>query len=173
MKILGIDPGLASIGVALIDWAPHGKSTVLALKTITTPPGPTQPRVEQVVAELDPYFENVEAAALEEQERAWQGKQQRKQTNSKATLARVGEGSIRTLAAKRKVPVIELLPARTRASLGLAGNCDKQLLLTAIKGLYRIQGKHSSHALDALALAHAAGARWSILRQRPGALTPR
>lgn len=173
MRIVGIDPGLANIGVAVIDWAPQGRSLIVALETITTPPGLTQPRVEQLVAELGPLLVGAECVGIEEQEGAWQGHQQRKSANSKSTLARVGEGTARTMAAERRIPVLELLPSRTRSSLGLAGNCKKELVLTAVRGLYRVQGRHSGHALDALALAHATGARWSVLRQRPDALQPR
>lgn len=173
MLILGIDPGLANIGLALLEWSPQGRSQIIALETVTTPPGQTQPRIETIVARFTPLFVGVECMGIEEQERAWQGHQKKGKTSSKSVLARVGEGCARTMAVERRIPVIELLPSRTRTSLGLAGNAEKALVLSAVKGLFRVQGRHSSHALDALAIAHATGARWSILRQRPGALLPR
>jgi Holliday junction resolvasome RuvABC endonuclease subunit len=168
-----VDPGLANIGVGVLDWAPQGRSTVVALATITTDPGLTQPRVELIVSELAPHFVGAECVGIESQERAWQGKQQRGKSNAKSTLARVGEGVIRAMAAERGLPVIELEPQQTRASLGLPGNCDKARVLLVVKRLYKITQRVSGHAVDALGIAHGIGPRWSVLRGRPGALQPR
>src|SRR5438309_4589616 len=62
--LLGIDPGLASTGWALID----GDHRVVACGTFRTPPGPAAPRLLRIVRELHHVLmaHPITEAALEE-----------------------------------------------------------------------------------------------------------
>jgi Holliday junction resolvasome RuvABC endonuclease subunit len=108
--------------------------------------------------------DHCELMVLENQERAWQGRQQAGETNAKATLARVGEGIARGFASQFEMEVLELEPSEIRAAFGLPRRSTKEQLATlALRRLRFPPADGSNHAKDALAAAIAGGARYSVL----------
>ncbi|MFZ5896421.1 MAG: crossover junction endodeoxyribonuclease RuvC [Myxococcota bacterium] len=161
MLVLGTDPGLAALGFGSIHWEPNEVVPVQVGTIRTDSKLPLQERIRKHVGVLSSV--DSEVIGIENQERAWAGMQVLGRTSADAVKVRVVEGVIRTLAVFRAVPLIEVTPAQIRSALGLPAGATKQqvraMVMRRIKGLPLM----SEHATDAVAIALATGARWSVL----------
>jgi Holliday junction resolvasome RuvABC endonuclease subunit len=169
IRAVGCDPGLASFAVGVLDWDKRERFYVAAI-TVNTKPGPTQPRSTQLSLGMDKLPTGIVVAGVENQEKAWAGAQRTGKTNSKATLARVGEGQFRERAHVHRWPLIEVTPEEMRASLALPRGAEKadmhRVLRRVVRGIPE-PGEISVHALDALVVAFCVGQRWTVLRNLP------
>jgi crossover junction endodeoxyribonuclease RuvC len=156
--LLGIDPGLANTGWAVIDSASH----IVAAGTIRTRPGSTAPRLQQIVTELRTVVDAspVGEAALEE---LFMGRN----ATSVIGVAQA-RGAILAALAAAGVPVFEYKPAQVKVVLTGYGKADKQQLARVVALQATGGGTMDNHATDAaaIALCHARSRRLRTLTGR-------
>jgi crossover junction endodeoxyribonuclease RuvC len=156
--LLGVDPGLASTGWALLDQ----ESQVAACGTIRTAPGPAAPRLLQIVTELREVLGSrfVAEAALEE---LFMGR------NATSALGVAqARGAVLTALAAAGIAIFEYKPAQVKAALtgyGMAGKAQMARMLALQVGL---DTRIDDHATDAIAIAicHARGRRLKLVTGR-------
>jgi crossover junction endodeoxyribonuclease RuvC len=156
--LLGIDPGLAATGWALLD--PDSKVT--GCGTIRTAPGPAAPRLLQIVTEMQAVLAagTVGEAALEE---LFMGRN----ATSALGVAQARGAVLAALAAAR-IAVFEYKPAQVKAALtgyGMAGKAQMARMLALQVGLTRGADEHATDAI-AIALCHARGRRLKLMTMR-------
>jgi crossover junction endodeoxyribonuclease RuvC len=156
--LLGVDPGLASTGWALLGL----DSRVTACGTIRTAPGPAAPRLLQIVTELREVLASsaVAEAALEE---LFMGRN----ATSALGVAQARGAVLMTLAAAG-IAIFEYKPAQVKAALtgyGMAGKAQMARMLALQVGL---DARVDDHATDAIAIAlcHARGRRLKLVTRR-------
>lgn len=156
--LLGIDPGLAATGWALLD--PDSKVT--GCGTIRTQPGPAAPRLLQIVTQMRAVIaaQPVGEAALEE---LFMGRN----ATSALGVAQARGAVLATLAAAG-VAVFEYKPAQVKAALtgyGMAGKAQMARMLALQVGLGEKTDEHATDAI-AIALCHARGRRLKLMTAR-------
>ena len=156
--LLGIDPGLASTGYALLS----GDNQVLACGTIKTAPGPTGPRLHQIVTEVASVLASYEIreAAMEE---LFVGRN----TTSVIGVAQARGAILATLEA-RGIPTFEYKPAQVKAVLTGYGMASKAQIARMLALQVASAGKMDDHAADAIAIAvcHARSGKLRIAAQQ-------
>lgn len=163
--VLGVDPGLASLGWCWLDWSPTDRH-VRDMGTIrTSPRAPLQERLQQIYDVLrDATGFKFDVLGIEEQHGAWVGKQQREKMGASAVTHRVAEGVVRTLPMVAGAPLVEVTPMQIRAALALPRGASKEqmraMVLRICTGLPK---RLSQHAADSAAIALTTGARWSVM----------
>jgi crossover junction endodeoxyribonuclease RuvC len=156
--LLGVDPGLASTGWALLDQ----ESQVAACGTIRTAPGPAAPRLLQIVTELRGVLgsRSVAEAALEE---LFMGR------NATSALGVAqARGAVLTALAAAGIAIFEYKPAQVKAALtgyGMAGKAQMARMLSLQVGLDTRIDDHATDAI-AIALCHARGRRLKLVTGR-------
>jgi crossover junction endodeoxyribonuclease RuvC len=153
--LLGIDPGLANTGWALIDT----RTRVVACGTLRTAPGPTAPRLHQIATEVDRILVRhpVGEAALEE---LFMGR-----NATSAVAVAQARGAILAALAAAGVHVHEYKPSQVKAVLTGYGKADKhQMARVVITQATALPGM-DDHAIDAAAIAicHARSRRLRLL----------
>jgi crossover junction endodeoxyribonuclease RuvC len=153
--LLGIDPGLANTGWALID----SRSRVVDCGTVRTAPGPTAPRLHRIVSELDRVLSGhpVGEAALEE---LFMGR-----NATSAVAVAQARGAILAMLAAAGVPVHEYKPSQVKAVLTGYGKADKQQMTRVVAMQTNAPAGMDDHAIDAAAIAicHVRSRRLRIL----------
>lgn len=164
----GGDLGLASFGFGAIDMR---DKRVIECVTFRSEPGPTQPRIRALRLWLRARFCDV--MTFEDQEGAYTKRLSQKKTNSKSTLARVGEGVGRAWADEIGAETLDITPGQLRAGLALPPNATKQDVRRRVCAILKgVPEGASEHAVDALALAYVGGKIWiheNALRRRRSA----
>jgi crossover junction endodeoxyribonuclease RuvC len=156
--LLGVDPGLASTGWALLDQ----ESQVAACGTIRTAPGPAAPRLLQIVTELRAVLgtRSVAEAALEE---LFMGR------NATSALGVAqARGAVLTALAAAGIAIFEYKPAQVKAALtgyGMAGKAQMARMLALQVGVDTHVDDHATDAI-AIALCHARGRRLKLVTGR-------
>ncbi len=148
MKVLGIDPGLATVGLGLV--ALDGKSPLRAVEwlTIESDPGPLPLRLEELARDLREYLEetNPDAAVIEKLYF---------QTNVKTAIdVAQARGVLLLTVQERGIPILEPNPLELKLAVTGDGRADKRqvrdmLMLT----LKLTEPPTPDDAADALALA--------------------
>jgi crossover junction endodeoxyribonuclease RuvC len=147
--LLGIDPGLANTGWALLG----GSGELVACATVTTKPGPAAPRLLRIASAIAEVVRahQVAEAALEE---LFLGR-----NATSAIGVAQARGAILAALAAAGVPVFEYTPAQVKATItgyGMAGKrqVGRMLALQGVRG-----PAMDDHAADAVAIAlcHARG----------------
>jgi crossover junction endodeoxyribonuclease RuvC len=153
--LLGIDPGLANTGWALID----EQSRVVGCGTIKTSPGPTGPRLLHIVGELQRVLaaHRVCEAALEE---LFMGR-----NATSAVAVAQARGAILAALAAAGVPVHEYKPAQVKAVLTGYGKAGKEQMQRMVDVQVGSHARMDDHAADAaaIALCHARSRRLRLL----------
>lgn len=148
MRILGIDPGYATIGFGLLE-AEHGQYRMLNYGAITTPAGIPFPRrleilfddMTQLLAEMQP-----EALSVEE---LFFGRN----ITTGIDVAH-GRGVILLAAQKAHVPIYEYTPMQVKQAVVGYGKATKLQVMDMTKRLLHLQSTpRPDDAADALALA--------------------
>jgi crossover junction endodeoxyribonuclease RuvC len=159
---LGVDPGLAHTGWALID----ANGDVVTCGTVVTSPGPVGPRLVSIVTALREVLaaHPVAEAALEE---LFLGR-----NATSAIAVAQARGAVLTVLAGAGVPTYEYKPAQVKSTVtgyGMAGKRQMARML-ALQGISR--PGMDDHAADAVAIAlcHARSRR---LRAAPASRPPR
>lgn len=151
MKILGIDPGTATTGFAVIEKTPTGL-VVLDYGVITTPPRLSLPeRLIELSADLQEILETYQPdlAAVES---LFFFKNQ-------TTVFPVAQarGVIIYTIAREKIPIVELTPLQVKQSITGYGQADKKQVQKMVKQIFALEKiPQPDDAADALAIAFAA-----------------
>ena len=160
MRILGIDPGLATIGWGVIDTT-GVKHKAIAYGAIITPAGtPTEKRLAQIFAELEAIIKKYQPEVMAVEELFFN-------TNI-TTGIRVAEarGVIITQAHSLGVKIAEYTPLQVKQSIVGYGRAEKSQVITMVQTFLNIKEKiRPDDAADALAIAichaHAGSSRIS------------
>ncbi|HEY4865384.1 MAG TPA: crossover junction endodeoxyribonuclease RuvC [Candidatus Dormibacteraeota bacterium] len=149
--LLGVDPGLAATGWALLD----GGSRVAGCGTIRTSPGPAAPRLLEIVTQIKRVLESetIGEAALEE---LFMGR------NSTSALGVAqARGAVLTALAEAGIAIFEYKPAQVKAALTGYGMAGKTQMARMLALQVELTVRVDEHAADAIAIAlcHARGRR--------------
>src|SRR2546422_5337737 len=152
--ILGIDPGLAGTGFALLS----GSDLVLACSTLTTGPGRDGTRLLAITRHLRGLLaDNPPAeASLEE---LFMGR-----NATSAIGVAQARGAILAVLEECGVPVFEYKSSQVKMVLTGYGNADKAQIARMLGAQVKVpDGKVDAHAMDAIAIAvcHARSRRMS------------
>ena len=142
--ILGIDPGLAGTGFALLS----GSSLVLSCSTLVTSPGRDGVRLLAITKHLrDLLAANPPSeASLEE---LFIGRN----TSSAIGVAQA-RGAILAVLEECGVPVFEYKPSQVKMVLTGYGNADKAQIARMLGAQVKVpEGRVDAHAMDAIAIA--------------------
>ncbi|MDQ6772565.1 MAG: crossover junction endodeoxyribonuclease RuvC [Candidatus Dormibacteraeota bacterium] len=141
--LLGIDPGLARTGWALLD----NQDQVLDCGTVATAPGPSGPRLLRIAGHVRDLVGRhpVAEAALEE---LFLGR-----NATSAIGVAEARGAVLLVLAESGVPVFHYKPAQVKSALtgyGVAGKAQMERMLGQ---QVRLPGPVDDHAADAIAIA--------------------
>ena len=152
--ILGIDPGLAGTGFALLS----GSNLVLSCSTLVTSPGRDGARLLAITKHLRELLaaNPPSEASLEE---LFMGRN----TSSAIGVAQA-RGAILAVLEECGVPVFEYKPSQVKMVLTGYGNADKAQIARMLGAQVKVpEGRVDAHAMDAIAIAvcHARSRRLS------------
>ncbi len=148
MLVLGIDPGIAITGIALVQ-EEKGKVSLLFHKSLTTPASLKTPeRLKHIYSQLVKLVKLVqpEVAALENLFF---------NTNAKTALI-VGQarGVVQLALAQNNIPIIEYTPLQVKMALTGYGRADKNQIQQMVKTILRLpQILKPDDVADAAAIA--------------------
>jgi Holliday junction resolvasome RuvABC endonuclease subunit len=163
LTVLGIDPGLAACGAAILRWPAwpslsyERRPIVVHTHTIYTRPSePLAERFRALCVALRALgSRSIDLVACEEQSGAYAGARKRGQTNDDALYVREVVGALRMLSTELGVPFYSITPLETRTAVGLGASASKQELRERLERI--LDAKLSSlHVSDAAAVAVAA-----------------
>ena len=148
MVILGIDPGVATIGFGIIR-AERGKNTLIQYGVITTPPGiPLSERLVQIYNDMEQLIDTFKPDEMAVEELFFS-----KNITTGIAVAH-GRGVILLAAEKLGVPVFEYTPMQVKQSVVGYGKAEKkQVMLMTQRLLNMKEIPRPDDAADALALA--------------------
>ena len=148
MVILGIDPGVATIGFGLIR-AERGKNTLLQYGVITTPPGiPLSERLLQISNDMERLIETFRPDEMAVEELFFS-----KNITTGIAVAH-GRGVILLAAEKLGFPVFEYTPMQVKQSVVGYGKAEKKQVMLMTQRLLNMKDiPKPDDAADALAIA--------------------
>ena len=152
--ILGIDPGLAGTGFALLS----GSNLVLSCSTLVTKPGHDGARLLAITKHLRELLAEhpPSEASLEE---LFMGR-----NATSAVAVAQARGAILAVLEERGVPVFEYKPSQVKVILTGYGNADKAQIARMLAAQIKVpEGRLDDHARDAIAIAvcHARSRRFT------------
>jgi crossover junction endodeoxyribonuclease RuvC len=142
--ILGIDPGLAGTGFALLS----GSDLVLSCSTLSTSPGRDGPRLLAITRHLRGLLAShpPSEASLEE---LFMGR-----NATSAIGVAQARGAILAVLEECGVPVFEYKPSQVKMVLTGYGNADKAQIARMLSAQIKVpEGRVDAHAMDAIAIA--------------------
>ena len=148
MIILGIDPGVATIGFGVIE-ASRQKNTLIQYGTITTPPGiPLSSRLLQISNDMEELIHTFHPDEMAIEELFFN-------TNITTGIAVAhGRGVILLSAEKLGVPIFEYTPMQVKQAVVGFGKAEKkQVMLMTQRLLHMKKLPRPDDAADALAIA--------------------
>ena len=148
MVILGIDPGVATIGFGVIN-AERQKNTLIQYGTITTPAGiPLASRLLQISNDMEELIHLFQPDEMAIEELFFS-------TNITTGISVAhGRGVILLAAEKLGVPIFEYTPIQVKQAVAGYGKADKkQVMLMTQRLLHMNRIPRPDDAADALALA--------------------
>ena len=148
MVILGIDPGVATIGFGVIN-AERQKNTLIQYGTITTPAGiPLASRLLQISNDMEELIHLFQPDEMAIEELFFS-------TNITTGISVAhGRGVILLAAEKQGVPVFENTPIQVKQAVAGYGKADKkQVMLMTQRLLHMNRLPRPDDAADALAIA--------------------
>lgn len=148
MRILGIDPGIATIGFGLVE-ADRGKATMVTYGVITTPAGvPLSKRLYQISNDMEVLIGQLRPDVISVEELFF--------NNNITTGIAVAHGrGVILLAAERcGVPLYEYTPSQVKMSVVGYGKAEKRQVMDMVRRLLNLKAvPRPDDAADALALA--------------------
>jgi len=148
VRILGIDPGVATIGFGIID-ADRQKNTLIRYGVISTPAGlPLSHRLRQIYADMQELIETFRPDEVAVEELFF--------TNNVTTGISVahGRGVILLAAEQLGIPIFEYTPMQVKQAVAGYGKAEKkQVMLMTQRLLNMTQIPRPDDAADALAIA--------------------
>ena len=162
MRILGIDPGYATIGFGLIE-AERWNARMLSYGAITTPAGlPLSRRLYQISCDAEELIGRLQPDAISIEELFFN-------TNITTGIAVAhGRGVLLCAAEKCGVPLFEYTPGQVKLAVTGYGKAEKRQVMDMTKRLLKLKAvPKPDDAADALAIAicHARSAT-SLLRRK-------
>jgi crossover junction endodeoxyribonuclease RuvC len=160
--ILGVDPGLAGTGFALLD----EPNTVVACSTVVTIPGRDGARLLTIANHLRAMIAGSPPAEASIEE-LFMGR-----NATSAVGVAQARGAILAVLEECGIPVYEYKPSQVKVILTGYGNADKSQIARMLSAQVRMpQGKLDDHARDAIAIAlcHARSRRFSRAATTPAA----
>lgn len=148
MRILGIDPGIATVGFGVID-AEKSRNSYVACGTITTPPGLSlSMRLDMIYNDLNELITTFSPEAVSVEELFF--------TNNITTGISVahGRGVILLSAYRSGVPVYEYTPMQVKQAVVGYGKAEKKQVIYMVQRMLNMKSPPKpDDAADALALA--------------------
>ena len=148
MRILGIDPGYATIGFGLIE-AERWNARMLSYGAITTPAGlPLSRRLYQISCDAEELIGRLQPDAISIEELFFN-------TNITTGIAVAhGRGVILYAAEKCGIPLYEYTPSQVKLAVTGYGKAEKRQVMDMTKRLLKLKSvPRPDDAADALALA--------------------
>ena len=148
MRILGIDPGYATIGFGLIE-AERWNARMLSYGAITTPAGlPLSRRLYQISRDAEELISKLQPDAISIEELFFN-------TNITTGIAVAhGRGVILYAAEKCGIPLYEYTPSQVKLAVTGYGKAEKHQVMDMTKRLLKLKSiPRPDDAADALALA--------------------
>lgn len=148
MIVLGIDPGVATIGFGVLD-AQRGKNTLLQYGVITTPAGlPLAQRLRQIYEDMEQLIRQFKPDEMAVEELFFS-----KNITTGISVAH-GRGVILLAAERLGVPVFEYTPMQVKQAVVGYGAAEKrQVMLMTQRLLNMKELPKPDDAADALAIA--------------------
>ena len=148
MRILGIDPGVGTVGFGVID-ADKGRNTYVACGAITTPPNtPLSPRLDMIYNDLNELIVTFAPEAISVEELFFS-----KNITTGISVAH-GRGVILLSCYRSGVPVFEYTPMQVKQAVVGYGNAKKNQVIYMVQRLLNMKAPPKpDDAADALALA--------------------
>ena len=148
MRILGIDPGIGTVGFGVVD-AVKGKNTYVACGVISTPPNtPLSPRLDMIYNDLNELIVTFAPEAIAVEELFFS-----KNITTGIAVAH-GRGVILLSAYRSGVPVHEYTPMQVKQAVVGYGNAKKNQVIYMVQRLLGMKTPpRPDDAADALALA--------------------
>lgn len=148
MRILGIDPGIATIGFGLVE-ADRTKAHMVTYGAITTPAGlPLSKRLYQIFGDMEDLIGQLKPEAISIEELFF--------NNNITTGIAVahGRGVILLAAEKCGIPLYEYTPSQVKMSVVGYGKAEKRQVMDMTRRLLNLKAvPRPDDAADALALA--------------------
>ena len=148
MRILGIDPGIATVGFGVID-AQRGAQQYVACGVITTPAHTSlSSRLDQIYTDLESLFNTFRPDAISIEELFFN-------TNITTGIAVAhGRGIILLAAFRHGIPVYEYTPLQVKQSVVGYGRAEKRQVIDMVQRILRMSAPAKpDDASDALAIA--------------------
>ena len=148
MRILGIDPGYATIGFGLIE-AERWNARMLSYGAITTPAGlPLSRRLYQISCDAEELIGKLQPDAISIEELFFN-------TNITTGIAVAhGRGVLLYAAEKCGIPLYEYTPSQVKLAVTGYGKAEKRQVMDMTKRLLKLKAvPRPDDAADALALA--------------------
>ena len=148
MRILGIDPGIGTVGLGVIDTV-RGKNTYVACGAITTPPNtPLSPRLDMIYNDLNELIVTFAPDAIAIEELFFS-----KNITTGISVAH-GRGVILLSSYRSGVPVHEYTPMQVKQAVVGYGGAKKNQVIYMVQRLLNMKTPPKpDDAADALALA--------------------
>ena len=145
MVVLGVDPGIANTGLAVISRS----SSYRMLSSELVKSTPKTPKAERLLGIYEGAFTllrdfNCDLVAIE---KCYHNKNV---SSSQSTGAVIG--AVMCASAMVHVPVVEVTPQQVKAAAGLGGKCDKNTVVKVMSRLLK-QRTLNNHIADAVACA--------------------
>ena len=148
MRILGIDPGFATIGFGLVE-AERWNARMLSYGAITTPAGlPLSRRLYQISCDAEELIGRLQPDAISIEELFFN-------TNITTGIAVAhGRGVLLYAAEKCGIPLYEYTPSQVKLAVTGYGKAEKRQVMDMTKRLLKLKAvPRPDDAADALALA--------------------
>ena len=148
MRILGIDPGIATVGFGVID-ADRGKQKYVTCGVISTPAHTAlSSRLDQIYTDLAELFDSLRPDAISIEELFFN-------TNITTGIAVAhGRGVILLAAYRHKTPVYEYTPLQVKQAVVGYGRAEKKQVIDMVRRILSMPSPPKpDDAADALAMA--------------------
>lgn len=148
MRILGIDPGIATIGFGLVE-ARRGQTQMITYGAITTPAGlPLSRRLYQISMDMEELISQLKPDVIAVEELFFN-------TNITTGIAVAhGRGVILCAAEKCGIPLYEYTPSQVKLAVVGYGKAEKRQVMDMTRRLLHLKSvPRPDDAADALALA--------------------
>ncbi len=148
MRILGIDPGIATIGFGLVE-SERGQSHMLTYGVITTPAGlPLSKRLYQIDRDMEDLIAQLKPDVIAVEELFFN-------TNITTGIAVAhGRGVLLCAAERAGIPLYEYTPSQVKLAVTGYGKAEKRQVMDMTRRLLKLSAvPRPDDAADALALA--------------------
>ena len=164
MRILGIDPGIATVGFGVID-ADRGQQKYVACGIISTPAHTAlSARLDQIYTDLEELFDTFRPDAISIEELFF------KNNITTGIPVAHGRGVILLAAYRHHIPVYEYTPLQVKQAVVGYGKADKKQVIDMVRRILNMPNPpRPDDAADAVAMAicHARSST-SLLTQNGG-----